>query len=146
MRELGVTLAIDDFGTGQSSLAQLQKLPINELKVDKGFVIPLATDPTSDLLVATTVTLAHQMGLKVVAEGVEDEYSARRLSSFGCEIGQGYFFSKPLPFEEFLDWISRYEPVAYGERRQADRPFAPARDSQTPVIAPAQMTRNKQQV
>lgn len=121
--DLGVTLAIDDFGTGQSSLAQLQKLPIDELKVDKGFVMPLASDATSDLLVSTTITLAHQMGLKVVAEGVEDEYSARRLAGFGCEIGQGYFFSKPLPFEEFVRWLSNYQPVPYAERRSGERPF-----------------------
>ena len=124
LRDVGITLAIDDFGTGQSSLAQLQKLPIDELKIDKGFVMPLSSDPTSDLLVSATIALAHQMGLKVVAEGVEDEYSARRLSSFGCEIGQGYFFAKPLTFNDLVDWLTGYEPVAYFERRQGDRPFA----------------------
>lgn len=124
LRDLGIHTSIDDFGTGQSSLSQLQRLPLDELKVDKSFVMSLATDPMSEVLVSTTIALAHRMGLTVVAEGVEDETSARQLAYLECEVVQGYFFSKPLNKQEFDQWLLTYETAPYTERRQPGRAFS----------------------
>ena len=122
-RETGIQISIDDFGTGHSSLAQLRNIPLDELKIDKSFVSQLSTDSTSELLISTTIKLAHGMGLKVVAEGIEDEYSLRRLTHYNCEIAQGYFFSRPLPEEDFFQWVIDFEPIQYFERRSDMRPF-----------------------
>ncbi len=130
-RAAGMLISIDDFGTGHSSLAQLRDLPLDELKIDKSFVSQMADGGKNELLVSTTIELAHSMGLKVVAEGIEDEHSLRRLSHHNCEIAQGYFFSKPLPEDQFVDWIKQYKPDVYEERRQGERPFGtkPNRDA-----------------
>ncbi len=115
---------MDDFGTGHSSLAQLRNIPLHELKIDKSFVMGLCEDEQNEAIVRTTIELAHNMSLEVVAEGVEDEDALRRLSKAGCERAQGYFLSKPLPLMEFLDWYFNFKPVSYEERRKKDRPFA----------------------
>ena len=114
---------MDDFGTGQSSLTQLKNIPLNELKIDKSFVINLATDKQNEAIVRATIELAHSLGIDVVAEGVEDEYSLRFLSGAGCEEAQGYFFSKPVPSRKLLNWLAGYKPASYGERRAHERPF-----------------------
>ncbi len=97
LRQLGIGIAIDDFGTGYSSLAYLARLPVETLKIDRSFIITMATDPTTLTLVQTIIQLAHSFGLKVVAEGVETEEQAKILRLLRCDQMQGYLFSKPLP-------------------------------------------------
>lgn len=104
LREIGVRLALDDFGTGGSSLAYLRRLPIHEVKVDRSFVQGMATDPTDLALVNAVVMLSQQFGLNVVAEGVESELTLELLQDIGCETGQGFLFSRPLPYERLVAW------------------------------------------
>jgi diguanylate cyclase (GGDEF)-like protein/PAS domain S-box-containing protein len=102
----GVTVAIDDFGTGYSSLGLLRKLPVNELKIDKSFVIGMAGEGGEDTaIVRSTADLAHNLGLNVVAEGVEDEWTLDLLSSFGCDQAQGYHIARPMPGGDFGGWL-----------------------------------------
>lgn len=100
LRDLGLNIAIDDFGTGYSSLAYLAKLPVNSLKIDRSFVITMLKDSGAMTLVATIVSLAHSLGLKVVAEGVDSEDQAETLARLGCDEMQGYLLSKPLPLTD----------------------------------------------
>jgi EAL domain-containing protein (putative c-di-GMP-specific phosphodiesterase class I)/ActR/RegA family two-component response regulator len=101
-------LAIDDFGTGHSSLAQLRDLPFNELKVDRGFVHGAATDPTRRVICSASLHMAHQLQMKVVAEGIEDQEDWDFLAHLGCDIGQGYFIARPMPAAAVLDWLSAW--------------------------------------
>ena len=104
LHEMGVQLSIDDFGTGYSSLAYLKKLPVQELKIDRSFVMNLDADDNDLNIVRSTIGMAHHMGLKVVAEGVETESVAVKLKSLGCDGAQGYLFSRPLNADDFLAW------------------------------------------
>lgn len=101
---LGFTLFIDDFGTGYSSLGYLKKLPVNAVKIDKSFVIDMRTNTDSASIVRATIVLAHDLGLKAVAEGVENQATWNRLAALGCDVAQGYHISKPLPAEQFKAW------------------------------------------
>jgi EAL domain-containing protein (putative c-di-GMP-specific phosphodiesterase class I) len=101
-------LSIDDFGTGHSSLAQLRDLPFNELKVDRGFVHGSSKDPTRQAICSASLRLAHQLQMKVVAEGIEDQDDWDSLSDLGCDIGQGYFIARPMPAAAVLDWLSAW--------------------------------------
>ncbi|WP_448556244.1 EAL domain-containing protein [Thalassotalea montiporae] len=105
LREHGFKLSIDDYGTGYSSLAQLKHLPVHELKIDRSFVQHLSTDESDKIIVRSTLELAHNMGLSVVAEGIEDETALLWLKAQGCQLAQGYFISKPLPADVFEQWI-----------------------------------------
>ena len=96
-KALGYYLSIDDYGTGYSSLAQLKSLPVHELKIDKSFVQKLQQDADDQIIVRSTIELAHNMGLTLVAEGIEDEFALNWLSENHCEKAQGYFISKPQP-------------------------------------------------
>jgi diguanylate cyclase (GGDEF)-like protein len=96
LRGLGVHLALDDFGTGWSSLTHLQRMPVDEIKIDRSFVAAMATDASSAAIVSSTVDLAHALGLRVVAEGIEDEATWTRLRTVGCDAAQGYYLAKPL--------------------------------------------------
>jgi diguanylate cyclase (GGDEF)-like protein len=96
LRELGVTLSVDDFGTGYSSLSQLRKLPVQELKIDKSFVLKLDTEPQDRLIVKSTIDMAHGLGLKIVAEGIENQATWHILKNWGCETGQGFYMSRPV--------------------------------------------------
>ena len=102
---LGCKLSIDDFGTGYSSLAYLRRLPLDELKIDKSFVMGMARDGSDNVIVRSTIELAHNMGLTVVAEGVEDEATLERLRTLGCDMVQGFFLSRPLAPELVAAWI-----------------------------------------
>lgn len=103
-REAGFTLAIDDFGTGYSSLSYLKSLPVNELKIDKSFVLNLDKNQSDQQIVKTIIDLAHNFDLKVIAEGVETLPSLSLLNQWGCNYAQGYFISRPVPVEQFMQW------------------------------------------
>jgi diguanylate cyclase (GGDEF)-like protein len=100
LRSMGVRMAIDDFGTGHASLAYLQNLPVEVLKIDRGFVSKMSERPADEAIVRSTIALAHDLGLEVVAEGVEDEDVARRLAAMGCDTAQGFHLGRPVPAAE----------------------------------------------
>jgi diguanylate cyclase (GGDEF)-like protein/PAS domain S-box-containing protein len=107
LRQAGVEMAIDDFGTGYSSLAYLQTLPVSELKIDKSFVIGMGSNGDGKAtIVRSTSDLGHNLGLKVVAEGVEDERTLELLSSYGCDGAQGYHIARPMPAHDFRRWLA----------------------------------------
>ena len=106
IHELGFRLAIDDFGTGHSALSQLKRLPVDELKIDKSFVTR-TDDAKDDAILRATIDLAHQLGLTIVAEGVEDDATMSRLKAMGCEHAQGYGIGKPMPQEQLLSWLTQ---------------------------------------
>ena len=108
LSNMGTQISIDDFGTGYSSLAYLKNLPVHELKIDKSFVMNIVNDKSDLSIVKSTIDLAHNLGLSVVAEGVENKESWDILNELDCDILQGYFFSKPIPVEEFDCWIKEY--------------------------------------
>ncbi|MBH9551905.1 putative bifunctional diguanylate cyclase/phosphodiesterase [Inhella gelatinilytica] len=109
----GFKLSIDDFGTGYSSLAYLKRLPVDELKIDRSFVMAMETDADDAKIVHSTIELAHNLGLSVVAEGVETARAWELLRDLGCDEGQGYFIGKPMPQEQFLQWLRDWKaPVA----------------------------------
>lgn len=101
----GLKISIDDYGTGYSALAQLKQLPVHELKIDKSFVQRLEHDNDDQIIVRSTIDLAHNMGLSVVAEGIEDEFSLFWLAEKKCELAQGYFISRPKPANELTPWL-----------------------------------------
>ena len=98
---MGMSLAIDDFGTGFSSLAYLRNLPISVIKIDRGFIDDMLTNENDRVLVETIISMAHNLGRSLVAEGVETKAQRDRLSQLGCEVGQGYFFGRPVSAAEF---------------------------------------------
>jgi diguanylate cyclase len=104
LRALGLRIAVDDYGTGYCALAYLRDLPIDELKIDRSFVASVTSDPRSAAIVNSTIELAHALGLKVVAEGIEDKQALEALAAFGCDYAQGYHFSRPVPAEAFTAW------------------------------------------
>jgi EAL domain-containing protein (putative c-di-GMP-specific phosphodiesterase class I) len=106
LRRLGTRLSLDDYGTGWSSLARLQDLSVDELKLDRVFVARLALDPRSIAIVRSTVALAHSLGADLVAEGVEDTVTLRALRQYGCTITQGNVHSPPLSADEFRSWLT----------------------------------------
>jgi EAL domain-containing protein (putative c-di-GMP-specific phosphodiesterase class I) len=103
---MGVNIAIDDFGTGYSSLSYLKRLAVNELKVDRSFVRNVVDDTHDVAIVRSTISLAHELGLQVVAEGIEDQATWDLLARLGCDTGQGYLISRPLPAPEFNRWMT----------------------------------------
>jgi diguanylate cyclase (GGDEF)-like protein len=105
LHALGCRISIDDYGTGYSSLAYLKRLPVNELKIDRSFVAGMVVDASDAVIVRSTIDLAHNMGLSVVAEGVEDEATLRRLRELGCDMVQGYHLSRPLRADDLLKWL-----------------------------------------
>jgi diguanylate cyclase (GGDEF)-like protein/PAS domain S-box-containing protein len=105
--EMGIGLSIDDFGTGYSSLSYLRQLPVNEIKIDRSFVVGLARSDSDAVIVRSIIDLGHNLGLTVVAEGVEDEAALARLTELGCDLVQGYSLSRPLPPLELADWVER---------------------------------------
>ncbi|MEV7349061.1 EAL domain-containing protein [Micromonospora chalcea] len=111
LHRIGVGIALDDFGTGYSSLQHLRRLPLSEVKVDRSFVLGMADDPDDAAIVRSMIELAGALGLRVVAEGVEDERTWRLLHAAGCDVAQGWFHARPMPAEDLVAWLSRYRPV-----------------------------------
>jgi EAL domain-containing protein (putative c-di-GMP-specific phosphodiesterase class I) len=115
-RDAGIQVAIDDFGVGYSALSYLKRFDIDYLKIDQSFIRNLETDPNDLVLCEAIVIMAHKLGLKVTAEGVETDEQRRLLTEIGCDNGQGYLFSRPLPVSEFENFViqSETEKAAHG--------------------------------
>jgi len=111
---MGVAISLDDFGTGYSSLQHLRRLPLSEVKIDRSFVLGMAADRGDAAIVRSVITLADSLGLRVVAEGVEDEQTWRLLASAGCHAAQGWFHARPMPAPDLAEWLTRYRPVRPG--------------------------------
>jgi EAL domain-containing protein (putative c-di-GMP-specific phosphodiesterase class I) len=105
---LGVQLSIDDFGTGYSSLAYLDRLPVSEVKIDKSFVFRLERDAADATIVRATIGLAHDLGLRVVAEGVENELACTLVRELGVDLYQGFGLARPMPIDHVLGWLARH--------------------------------------
>ena len=105
LRTQGIRVVVDDFGTGYSSLAYLRELPIDELKLDKSFITSMAEDPRAAAIVRSTILLAHSLGLRLVAEGVENQATATELARSGCDVAQGFFYTKALPAAQLERWL-----------------------------------------
>lgn len=112
LHDAGVRLYVDDFGTGYSSLSYLQKLPVDYIKIDQSFVRAMASSLDSSVIVRTTIDLAHDIGRKVVAEGVETRQHWDQLAAFGCDLAQGYFIARPMPQDRFEAWLQQFRPPA----------------------------------
>ena len=112
LHELGVGLSIDDFGTGWSSLGNLRQLPVEEIKIDRSFVAGMVEDGNDATIVRSTIDLGRNLGLRVVAEGVEDEAVRVRLAALGCDLGQGYLFGRPMRGDELGAWVAERDVAA----------------------------------
>jgi len=111
LSDLGLKLSIDDFGTGYSSLSYLKKLPVDEIKIDRSFVMEMESDENDAVIVQSTIDLAHNMGLKVVAEGVETITALENLKQQSCDLAQGFYMAKPMSNADFMEWL-KYSPWA----------------------------------
>jgi len=105
LRRLGIQIAVDDYGTGYSSLAYLREFPVDELKLDKSFVVHLDEDPLAAAIVRSTIDLAHSLGLLIVVEGVETATALEQLTTYGCDIAQGYHIARPQPGDTLTGWL-----------------------------------------
>jgi diguanylate cyclase (GGDEF)-like protein len=108
LRQLGVAIALDDFGTGYSSMLHLRRLPLTEVKIDRSFVLGAGHDPDDATIVRSMIGLTAALGLRVVAEGVEDVRTWRMLGAAGCHVAQGWFCARPMPADDLLPWLHRY--------------------------------------
>jgi diguanylate cyclase len=126
---MGVQVSIDDFGTGYSSMAYLKSLPVHELKVDRSFVAQMTSNSRDAVIVRSTADLGRNLGLRVVAEGVEDQGTLQELDALGCDAVQGYYVSRPVPPDELITWLQQ-------QRLATHRPAAPALTAGLPA-APA---------
>jgi len=122
---MGVAISLDDFGTGYSSLQHLRRLPLAEVKIDRSFVLGMATDRGDAAIVRSVIDLAEALGLRAVAEGVEDERTWRLLAAAGCHAAQGWFHARPMPAADLADWLARYRPL---------------RPAESPLTVPAPLT------
>ncbi len=127
LRDQGVQIAVDDFGTGYSSLAYLRELPVDELKLDRSFVFPMADDARAASLVASTIALAHSLGLRMVAEGVENPVAYAELARHGCDQAQGYQISRPVPAAELDHWLAARRSSEHHPDHRPPRPAASTR-------------------
>jgi EAL domain-containing protein (putative c-di-GMP-specific phosphodiesterase class I) len=119
LRRLGIRTSIDDYGTGYSSLAYLRHLPADELKLDRSLTAEVDSDPRANAIVRHTVALAHDLGLRLVAEGVEDIATAGVLAGLGCDVAQGYAIARPMPVEDFVAWLQAPTWAVLEESRAA---------------------------
>jgi diguanylate cyclase len=108
LHALGIKLSVDDFGTGYSSLAYIKNFPLHTLKIDRSFVIDIAENATDQAIAATIITLAHSLGMRVVAEGIETEQQFDRVRALGADDMQGYLISRPLPSAEFERFVCAF--------------------------------------
>jgi len=131
LRDLGITTAIDDFGTGYSSLSYLRRIPLDTLKIDQSFVRNLHNDADDAAIARTIMDMADNLGLKVVAEGIEIKEHETFLQSIHCHIGQGYYYSKPIPAKEFESFILNFKPLASTLNRQSENKRRQIKDRQT---------------
>jgi len=111
INEMGLRVTMDDFGTGYSSLSYLKDIPLSCLKIDRAFISDINKDENADKLIASIISIAHGLGLEVVAEGVEEKYQADHLIALGCEYLQGYYFNRPMPHSEVTDMLQK-QPMA----------------------------------
>ncbi|MGE5453043.1 MAG: EAL domain-containing protein [Acidobacteriota bacterium] len=118
LHDMGLKLSIDDFGTGYSSLAYLKRLPVDELKIDRSFVMNMESDVQDAKIVHSTIDLAHNLGLTVVAEGIENAQSLHMLASLNCDEAQGYFIAKPMPCDQFPAWVAQWAPPEASDEGQ----------------------------
>ncbi|HKQ00522.1 MAG TPA: EAL domain-containing protein [Actinomycetes bacterium] len=109
LNTMGVQLSIDDFGTGYSSMAYLKSLPVHELKIDRSFVMQMTSDTRDAVIVRSTVDLGRNLGLRVVAEGVEDQTTLQELDQLGCDAIQGYYISRPVPPDDLIHWLKQHQ-------------------------------------
>ncbi|MGH8892942.1 MAG: putative bifunctional diguanylate cyclase/phosphodiesterase [Actinomycetes bacterium] len=123
--DLGLSISVDDFGTGYSSLTRLRSLPVQEVKVDRTFVRDLADQDDDLAIVRAVISLGHDLGLRVVAEGVEDERSWRILQDLGCDLVQGYYLARPMPVDAMTDWL-RERMAGFATRLRVEHSSAPA--------------------
>ena len=107
LRVAGIPISIDDFGTGQTSLGYLATLPISELKIDRSFIADMLESPAHAAIVRSIVELGHNLGFRVVGEGVENEAILAALTTTGCDVAQGYLMARPMPAEQLLGWLDR---------------------------------------
>ncbi len=138
LREGGVHISVDDFGTGYSSLGYLRDLPVDELKLDRSFVLPMADDVRAAALVASTIGLAHSLDLRIVAEGVETAVACAELARLGCDQAQGYVISRPVPAAELDSWLGGLHACADPVEHETDLELVgDARDGRGSRTAPA---------
>ena len=121
LHNMGIALSIDDFGTGYSSLAYLKELPVNELKIDRTFVEAMTSNRGDAFIVRSTIDLAHNLSLQVVAEGVEDQQTMDELAGLGCNVAQGFHLSRPLPPQDFAAWLASSGAVAVGRATSPEK-------------------------
>ena len=114
--DMGIRISIDDFGTGYSSLAYLKRLPVDELKIDKSFILGMEENENDAVIVRSTIDLGRNLGLRVVAEGVETAQAWNRLAALGCNVAQGYYLSRPVPAEQLTEWL-RERAASRSQRR-----------------------------
>ncbi|WP_347555436.1 EAL domain-containing protein [Robbsia sp. KACC 23696] len=134
---LGIRLSIDDFGTGYSSLAYLKRMPVHELKIDRTFVMGMAEHMSDETIVRSTIDLGHNMGLKVVAEGVENVEVLNQLRDLNCDLAQGYHLSRPLPPDRLEVWLAEWDAKLQSEAVVAAAVQAASNATATPHIASA---------
>jgi diguanylate cyclase (GGDEF)-like protein/PAS domain S-box-containing protein len=129
LADQGISISIDDFGAGYTSMRQLKDLPISELKVDRSFVTDMETDPSNAVIVRSVIDLGHNLGLSIVAEGVETPLSLDRLRSYGCDIAQGYFLARPMSAGAFDEWRKAWPGLPHPNPIPTPRVAAPSRTS-----------------
>jgi EAL domain-containing protein (putative c-di-GMP-specific phosphodiesterase class I) len=124
---MGLEIVIDDFGTGYSSLSYLKRMPVVALKIDRSFIFNMMTDEQDEIIVTSTINLAHNLGLNVVAEGVENIETMNRLKDLGCDLVQGYYVSRPMSAENVWKWLDQAAYTTKGSAMQ--RPLSTLRQS-----------------
>ena len=132
----GVKLSVDDFGTGYSSLSYLRRLPVHEVKVDRSFVFRMATDPSDATIVQSIIELGHNLGLRTVAEGVEDQISWELLRGMGCDVAQGYLLSKPVPAQSITRWLDDVRRASFTSAEAVVETLAPTGPDAIPGPVP----------
>lgn len=106
---MGISFSLDDYGTGYSTLSYMQNLPFDKIKIDRMFIKDIETNGNTREIVRSTIGIVHILGMEVVAEGVETKETVEILKNMGCDYAQGYYYTKPLAYREFIDWHKKYK-------------------------------------